>query len=121
MANETWTYTANELRYYLMPEGLVAAILADHAAAERAARLTEYVEASNGHYCDGMSMAWSDAQEAIGRASDVEERAARLEAALQALYDEQNGPPLLKHQDAWEAAMKLARAALTPPASSEEG
>ena len=39
------------------------------------------------------------------------QRDALLEA-LQALYDEQNGPPLIRHQAAWEAAMEKARAAI---------
>lgn len=32
--------------------------------------MAPYVE-SSGHYCDGMTAAWSDAQEAIGRLSDA--------------------------------------------------
>ena len=50
---------------------------------------------------------------------DLPERAAALKAqrdalleALQALYDEQQGPPLIRHQAAWEAAMQKARAAI---------
>ena len=39
------------------------------------------------------------------------QRDALLEA-LQALYDEQQGPPLIRHQAAWEAAMQKARAAI---------
>lgn len=37
---------------------------------------------------------------------------ARLREALQELYDYQNGPPLIKWEDEWNAAMKKALAAL---------
>jgi hypothetical protein len=33
----------------------------------------------------------------------------RLEKVLQNLYDEQNGPPLIKYQESWERAMEEAR------------
>lgn len=36
----------------------------------------------------------------------------RLKEALQALYDEQNGPPLIRDQKDWEFAMALAEKAL---------
>lgn len=36
--------------------------------------------------------------------------------ALQDLYDEQNGPPLIKWEQAWNAAMKQAEAVLANPA-----
>ena len=42
----------------------------------------------------------------------VEAQREVLLAALQALYDEQQGPPLIRHQAAWEAAMQKARAAI---------
>ena len=42
----------------------------------------------------------------------VEAQRDALLEALQALYDEQNGPPLLRHQSAWEAAIEKARAAI---------
>lgn len=35
-----------------------------------------------------------------------------MREALQALYDEQNGPPLLRREAEWNAAMDLARGAL---------
>jgi hypothetical protein len=35
-----------------------------------------------------------------------------LKAALQALYDEQNGPPLIERATQWQAAMDRARALL---------
>lgn len=40
-------------------------------------------------------------------------RVAELEAALSDLCDEQNGPPLLKDAESWQAAMDNARRALT--------
>ena len=42
----------------------------------------------------------------------VEAQRDALLEALQALYDEQQGPPLIRHQAAWEAAMEKARAAI---------
>ena len=36
----------------------------------------------------------------------------KLKEALQDLMDEQNGPPLIRHKDKWEAAMSTAREAL---------
>lgn len=36
----------------------------------------------------------------------------RLREALQALYDEQNGPPLIRDKADWEAAMAKASKAL---------
>ena len=36
----------------------------------------------------------------------------QLREALQALYDEQNGPPLIRDAAGWEAAMELASKAL---------
>ena len=36
----------------------------------------------------------------------------RLKEALQSLYDEQNGPPLIRYQKSWEAAMDKAEQAL---------
>ena len=42
----------------------------------------------------------------------VEAQRDALLEALQALYDEQQGPPLIRHQAAWEAAMQKARAAI---------
>src|SRR3990167_9279983 len=47
------------------------------AATEEVARLKSmapYVE-SSGHYCEGMTVAWSDAQQAIGEAQAATERA----------------------------------------------
>lgn len=32
----------------------------------------------------------------------------KLKEALRCLYDEQNGPPLIRYQKHWRAAMKLA-------------
>lgn len=46
-----------------------------------------------------------------------------LRAALSALQSEQNGPPLIRHQKRWEAAMALTENALsstTQPAESAE-
>ena len=51
------------------------------------------------------------ATHALKLAAVEAQRDALLEA-LQALYDEQNGPPLIRHQAAWEAAMQKARAAI---------
>jgi chromosome segregation ATPase len=36
----------------------------------------------------------------------------RLKEALQSLYDEQNGPPLIRYEKHWNAAMMKAEAAL---------
>lgn len=36
----------------------------------------------------------------------------RLKEALQALYDEQNGPPLIREEAEWNAAMRLAEECL---------
>jgi len=36
----------------------------------------------------------------------------QLYEALQALYDEQNGPPLIRNQAQWESAMREAETAL---------
>ena len=47
-----------------------------------------------------------------GRTLRAEAQRDVLLEALQALYDEQNGPPLIRHQAAWEAAMEKARAAI---------
>ena len=44
--------------------------------------------------------------------ADLEAQRDLLLEALQALYDEQQGPPLIRHQAAWEAAMEKARAAI---------
>lgn len=38
---------------------------------------------------------------------------AELIEALETLMDEQNGPPLIRHAAAWQAAMDLATKALT--------
>lgn len=48
----------------------------------------------------------------LRRLAAVEAQRDALLEALQALYDEQNGPPLIRHQAAWEAAMEKARAAI---------
>ena len=44
------------------------------------------------------------------RLAELEREVERLRSALRALYDCQNGPPLLrkKHKDAWDAAMTEA-------------
>ena len=42
----------------------------------------------------------------------VEAQRDALLEALQALYDEQEGPPLIRRQAQWEAAMNKARAAI---------
>ena len=39
-------------------------------------------------------------------------RNVKLKNALQTLCDEQNGPPLLRRKDRWQAAMDIARALL---------
>lgn len=47
-------------------------------------------------------------------ATQVDARIAELENALQALCDEQNGPPLERRKDQWQRAFDQARALLTP-------
>jgi hypothetical protein len=44
---------------------------------------------------------------------------AELVEALQDLYDEQNGPPLIRHEAKWHAAMDSARAALASVEASK--
>ena len=55
--------------------------------------------------------AWGNTQLTEALLKAEAQRDALLEA-LQALYDEQQGPPLIRHQAAWEAAMQQARAAI---------
>ena len=59
--------------------------------------------------CNDLAHQLNQSNERNGRL--IAQRDALLEA-LQALYDEQNGPPLIRHQAAWEAAMEKARAAI---------
>jgi hypothetical protein len=49
---------------------------------------------------------------AEGSYCDVSIRLAAAEQALQALYDEQNGAPLLRHRITWQRAMRLVEEAL---------
>ena len=49
-----------------------------------------------------------------GSISKLQQSMMGLREALQALYDEQNGPPLKRTKKRWERAMKLAEAALGP-------
>lgn len=46
--------------------------------------------------------------------AELEGRIRKLERALQALYDVQNGPPLIRDSEQWEAAMTQAAALLHP-------
>ena len=46
------------------------------------------------------------------KAGKLEAENERLKEALQSLYDEQNGPPLIRYQKSWEAAMDKAEQAL---------
>jgi len=46
---------------------------------------------------------------ATDRQRDLEAENAKLKDALQALCDEQNGPPLIRRKDSWQAAMDKAR------------
>ena len=46
------------------------------------------------------------------RIAELENQIEQLREALQALYDEQNGPPLIRDAAGWEAAMELASKAL---------
>jgi hypothetical protein len=43
---------------------------------------------------------------------ELEAENAKLKEALQSLYDEQNGPPLIRHKESWQAAMDEAGALL---------
>ena len=68
---------------------------------------------SNGHYCDGMSTAWSDAQEAIGQV-----------AALQAERDEIQHKEMVAHRVEFSAERDRrikAETALDAIANSEMG
>lgn len=50
----------------------------------------------------------SDREELWGMIKDLEAENKQLRKALQGLYDEQNGPPLLRHKDSWQKAMDEA-------------
>lgn len=51
-----------------------------------------YVEAS-GHYCDGMSAAWMDAQELVGKLTAAEERNREHERTIARLRERLNENP----------------------------
>ena len=57
--------------------GMLNTLEAENAALkaenERLKSMAPYVE-SSGHYCDGMTAAWSDAQEAIGQVAALKEQ-----------------------------------------------
>ena len=52
------------------------------------------------------------ADQALADLKAAEKQIEQLLEALQALYDEQNGPPLIRDASRWEAAMELASNAL---------
>jgi allophanate hydrolase subunit 1 len=54
----------------------------------------------------------ADLAAANERAEKAEAERDEAVAALQLLYDEQNGPPLERHAERWQAAMDAAEAVL---------
>lgn len=105
-------------------------------AVRKLAYLESMMEESGGHYCDGMSMAWSDAQQAISDKDEAVRRAEELAVALDAC-ETALAPVMVSHDCGDEprpgvrcgeclgcgrwAAWEMARKALTPiKASSPE-
>lgn len=63
-------------------------------------------------------------QVALDALAELDRRRAEIDelrAALEALYDEQNGPPLFAREHQWKAAMERARVVLAgSPAETEK-
>lgn len=86
-------------------------------------RLADELDAADNFYAE--SSMYFD-YKLSGFVSDAADELRRLHAlnvelmeALQALYDEQNGPPLIRHEAQWQAAMDAARAALKKVGASK--
>ena len=80
----------------------------------QAEHLQELVDSRDGYRDerDGLVARVHELERECKRLVQVEVNRARLREALEALRDVQNDPPLVKYQDQWNAAIRLADAAL---------
>ena len=100
--------------------GEVRLLIAAYAAAEVERDEARQIESEINKACNTLrrerNALQDESSKAVNIVADLIVERDRLRAALQALYDEQNGPPLIRHQGAWKAAMKQAVEALSPSA-----